>query len=373
MEVKKIKVLVFAEFFYPHKNGVREYILNLYGELIKKKLVEVTVVSYNNTKSKKEEFYRGFRIIRIPCISLLNGTYNLPSGNWRKVLDKLSNEKFDVVNSHTRFFTISYLAYRFAKKNKIKFIHTEHGAMFVPHSNFIVKLLARVYDETLGRRIISKADLVCPISKRGDNFVKQLGAKNTKIIYNGIASNIPKISIDTFNFNLKNNLNLVFVGRLVREKGVQDLIEVCSKLKFKYNLFIIGDGNYRNELEKLSSSLNVNSTFLGFREKDYIMSFLPKMDIFVNPSYAEGFPTSVLEAGISGIRVIATDVGGTREILGKSTNSILFKPKNINALEKAILKLKSNKKNLDLKKRISNYFLWENISIDFMEVLENGK
>lgn len=66
--------------------------------------------------------------------------------------------------------------------------------------------------------------------------------------------------------------------------------------------------------------------FHGSRDRAWIAEkFLPRIDIFVNPSYMEGFPTSVLEALLSECVVVATDVGGTAEI-SKKNDLILVKP-----------------------------------------------
>lgn len=369
---KKLKVLVFADFVYPHKNGVWEYIFNIYRNLIEEEKVELTILTFNNTNSKTEEIYNNIKIIRVPSYSLLSGTYNLPKYfQWRKISKKLQKEDFDIVNTHTRFFLSSLLGHFFAKKNNIKHIHTEHGAMFVPHPNFMVRIISRIYDETLGRLVISKASIVCPISKKGENFCKRLGAKKTEIIYNGISKDFNKISTPELNkVNLKDKLNIVFVGRIVEAKGLNELLLSCSKLQFDYNLFIIGDGNYLKDTKSLSKKLNILNQihFLGFKDRDYIMSFLPKMDVFVNPSYAEGFPTSVLEAGISGINVIATDVGGTKEILKDLPDTYLIRPKNTNDIVLALNKVNKNKnKSEDLKLHILANFEWNKISKKFYD------
>jgi glycosyltransferase involved in cell wall biosynthesis len=94
-----------------------------------------------------------------------------------------------------------------------------------------------------------------------------------------------------------------------------------------WTLEIIGDGEERTRLEHLTETLWIRDrvSFLGRREHDWIMrEFYPRVDIFVNPSLQEWLPTTVIEALGMGCQVIATDVGGTREIEGIT----LFEPWN---------------------------------------------
>lgn len=376
--MKKIKILVFVEFFYPHKNGVSEYILNIYRKLIDEDKVEVHILTFNNTNSKSYEEYKGFKIHRIKSYSLLNGTYNLPNiSSWNKKKKQLKKENFDFVNPHTRFFISSFLGFLFGKFNKIPVVHTEHGAMFVPHPSFIVKTIARIYDETLGRIILTFSEIPIAISKKGIIFANKLGAKkeNIKLIHNGISQNFTKTKIE--NKISKKVTNLCFVGRLHANKGVQDLILALRNMNFEYKLYIIGDGDYKKELEKQvqKESLEENIEFLGLKDRDFIISFLQKMDIFINPSYAEGFPTVVLEAGICKNQVIATNVGGTKEILSNTKEGYLFEPKDISKLRSLLKLANKNKENktTSLKDKILKNYEWSILSDKLYETLKNYK
>ena len=112
---------------------------------------------------------------------------------------------------------------------------------------------------------------------------------------------------------------ITYVGRLIYAKGVQDLISVFPKIKEKCpktKLLIVGEGDYRGELEKLGNK-DKDILFLG--QRDDIVDILNITDVFVNPSYSEGLPTTVLEAAAVGVPIVATDVGGTREIISNAS------------------------------------------------------
>jgi glycosyltransferase involved in cell wall biosynthesis len=136
-------------------------------------------------------------------------------------------------------------------------------------------------------------------------------------------------------------------------------------------VLIVGDGPYRKDLEKIAHK---NVRFLGLKNKNEIRTILSKTKIFVNPSYSEGLPTSVLEAGAMGLAVVATDVGGTSEIINSKTGW-LYKPKDVETLKKKITSILKNpkekmKRSKKLRKHIVENFDWDKTAKKFMEVLK---
>jgi glycosyltransferase involved in cell wall biosynthesis len=235
----------------------------------------------------------------------------------------MKNEKIDIVNTHTRFFISSLLGLIMAKKQGLPLVHTEHGSTFVKDSSLFTRFVARVYDETLGRLVITSATKLFGVSKSCIEFASRLGGKNGIVIYNGI---------DTDFWNTEERLpnkvtNITFCGRMVKGKGVHDLLKALAQLKsHEWNLQLVGDGNYLLKLKELATELKINDRIVwhGDQDRFYLKSILEKTDIFVNPSYTEGLPTSVLEAGAMRCAVIATNVGGTNEIINNEENGLLI-------------------------------------------------
>lgn len=134
-------------------------------------------------------------------------------------------------------------------------------------------------------------------------------------------------------------------------KGIDILIEAWSKFPKKEDskLVILGDGEAREDLEELVQVLGVADSvlFKGYREnaKQYLSAF----DLFILPSRSENFPYAILEAGIAGAPVIATNVGGVPEIITTGENGILIDKDEPDTLFSTIMLLSESK---DLRKRL---------------------
>lgn len=146
----------------------------------------------------------------------------------------------------------------------------------------------------------------------------------------------------------KENLNpnsfvIVTTCRLVPVKNLDLLIKVFNQLvsdnpRKEMKLWIVGDGPEKKSLEKLVSELEIgdNVLFTGFQEN--VSRFLNQADVFILPSFSEGFSISLVEAMASGLPSIATNVGGPSEIIKKDTG-YLISPSNENDILDKIQKV----------------------------------
>ena len=135
----------------------------------------------------------------------------------------------------------------------------------------------------------------------------------------------------------------VFVGRIVGDKGINELVDAFAKLNSEYpatRLTLVG--SYEANLDPLkpktlavieeSHSIDACGPKYG---DDLLVEYM-KSDCFVMPSYREGFPNTVMEAGAMGLPSIVTDINGSREIILNGENGIIVPPKDKNALYEAM-------------------------------------
>lgn len=329
------KILIFASHFYPHTGGVERYIEEVYARLVKTGEYEVHILTISDEGERHEE-YRGLHIHRIKKQFSIGSIFLVPNfGLWNKKVESLlQKHTFSVINTHTRFFLTSYLGARVAKKHHIFHLHTEHGASSVVHSSIVIRLGSRVFDGTLGSFVMKKADAVIAISRKGIDFCKSMGAKDVTYIPNGINASLWKPVLVEKN----ERKEILYVGRITEAKGIVFLLDAVKGLNFPFRLTMIGDGDFMAEAQIRADETKVR--FLGFQNQEQILDQLNSSDCFVNPSLNEGLPTTVLEALSSGVPTVATDVGGTRDILALVPEfSELVPGSNVDRLAEALTKI----------------------------------
>ena len=148
------------------------------------------------------------------------------------------------------------------------------------------------------------------------------------------AEKIRKTDITTF----------IFIGRLVRDKGINELVYAFAKLNKEYpktRLLLVG--RREDKLDPLQNQtlreIDNNPAIIATGEQKDVRPWLAASNIFVFPSYREGFPNVVIEAGAMGLPAIVTDINGSREIIIEGENGIIIPPRNSEHLYKAMQQL----------------------------------
>lgn len=141
----------------------------------------------------------------------------------------------------------------------------------------------------------------------------------------------------------------IFVGRIVGDKGINELVSAFAELHKKYEktrLLLIG--NLEQHLDPLKAeTLNVidkhtSIESLGPKYGDELLAYYAASDCFVFPSYREGFPNTVMEAGAMGLPSIVTDINGSREIIMDGKNGVIIPSKDVEALYHAMEEMITN-------------------------------
>ena len=202
------------------------------------------------------------------------------------------------------------------------------------------------------------------------------------------------VDVDRFASGNRHNLRadlthdtgvVLFVGRLVEKKGVDDLIRAFSMLpahiRKKARLWIIGDGELRPKLEALARQLEVteHTKFWGRIPNDKLPDYYAAGDIFVGPSVVaesgdtEGQGVVFLEAFAAKLCVLATNTGGIAEVVEDGRTGILIEPRNPNQLAAGIEKLLTNPQMraflvANAYDRVKSHYDWKRTSMEFEAV-----
>lgn len=147
--------------------------------------------------------------------------------------------------------------------------------------------------------------------------------------------------------NIVGHVHFIFVGWLVRTKGVNELMEAIEMLKphYPFRVSIVGGGTLEHSLKTYVEERGWGDDIavLGWKNADEVQALLERADVFVLPSHAEGFPNALLEAMAKGLPAICSDVGGIRDSLIDGENGFLIPPLRATSLAEAMEKyLKDN-------------------------------
>ncbi len=138
----------------------------------------------------------------------------------------------------------------------------------------------------------------------------------------------------------ENKIHLLFVGRVVNAKGINELIQAYKILKESFTglrLTICGHGNERDMFIRKTNNI-AGITFIDFLTHKELVEQYHKSDVLVLPSYSEGLPNVVLEAMACGLPVVATRVGNIPVMLSEN-RGVLVKPRDVNDLVSGIKKI----------------------------------
>ncbi|GGZ56878.1 glycosyltransferase family 4 protein [Mesonia mobilis] len=201
------------------------------------------------------------------------------------------------------------------------------------------------------------ATKVYPNSQGLFDFIEKEGFTSTeklKIIGQGSSNGIdtshfnPDLFSRTQKTSLRHDLNIkeddfvfVFVGRLVGDKGINELVEAFNNSKFKIqNSKLLLVGPQEPDLDPLQPSTlqeidkNPNIISVGYQED--VRPYFALSDALVFPSYREGFPNVVMQAGAMGLPCIVSDINGCNEIIVEGENGLIIPSKNREELQKAM-------------------------------------
>lgn len=174
---------------------------------------------------------------------------------------------------------------------------------------------------------------------------------------------------------------LLFVGRLVYQKGLDVLLEALAGVPetLPWHLTLVGDGPYRPTLEALAAQrgLKERLTFAGWHPPERIPAFYREANLFVFPSRDEGMPNAVLEAMASGLPVLATRIAGNEELVAPEVG-VLVPRDDPMALREALLRLLPDaalrqRLGVAARQRVMEHFTWEATAQRYLDLFREAR
>lgn len=314
-----------------------------------KQFYEIIGVCSNDPKLKQLSEREGIRTVGIDMTRKITPFKDLKS--LFQLYRLFRSESPEIVHTHTpKAGTLGLLAAYLARVPYR--LHTIAGLPLMEATGIKRKLLNLIEKITY-----AFATKIYPNSQGQYEFVKRerfTTAEKLKVIGQGSSNGIDISLFNPMLFSardkesLREKLNiplnervLIFLGRIVADKGIHELIDSFASLSKKFDdITLIIGGDYERDLDPISTKteniLNKHPKIklLGW-VKD-VRPYLSISELMIFPSYREGFPNVVMQAGAMGLPVIATDINGCNEIIINNINGIIVPPKNTLRLEEAI-------------------------------------
>lgn len=224
-----------------------------------------------------------------------------------------------------------------ASEVKQNFIMTQHIVPVNIKIDFIRRWI-------ISRNIRQAKEVICVSKYTRDNIQNFLREPqhHLTVIHNGIDISGYKGRV----MSVRSKIKFLTVARLTKQKGLEYLLRAIPAVirnMQDVEFTIVGEGELRGELETLAKKLGISHivTFVGFSNN--IPVVLRESDAFVLPSIEEGLPLTILEAMATGVPVLATEVGGNKEIITNNVNGVLVPPRNVSALSDQIIRLATDR------------------------------
>ena len=262
----------------------------------------------------------------------------------------LIKEKPLIIHSHTPKAGLVSMIAGFLARVPIR-IHTFTGLIFPAKKGILQKILI-FFDKVIcycATNIYPEGEGV-----RNDLIKYGITNKSLKVLANGNINGIDTkyFSLEHFNKEFISKLRFdsnftfeeivfLFVGRIVKDKGVNELVNAFLRINNKYThskLLIVGD--FEDDINPVTDVtkheiLNNNIiTYVGFQRD--VRPFFAMADVFILPSYREGFPNVVLQAGAMELPSIVTNINGSNEIIQNGLNGLIIKSQNEHELYEAM-------------------------------------
>jgi len=322
--------------------GIAQHVQGL-SDFLKKNNHKVEILSSQNT-------------FTIPIKGLQNPSFMLSA-----FLKTKFKRGHDIVHAHN---LPSALPMKNASGKKVLTLHGIYSAQVnLLHGKTTGKLSSSYEKDAL-----TWADAITVISKEAQDYYTKLGFK-VYLVPNAIdISSLPKSEERLY------EKQVIFAGRLSKEKGILDVLEMSSKLPLDIHLLILGSGPEEDKVREATKSRS-NIHFLGYTPRERTISLIRGSDMLIQPSLVEAISSTLLEAMACKTPIIATNVGGNKELLENNISGVIIEPNSPQQILDGIMDLFLNKeKATKLKEEAFRHvqkYDWSHVGKLYLDIYES--
>jgi len=313
-----------------------DFVENMLPEL--KKQYEVVLLSSPGHELDEVEEKYGVRGIRVPMERHIAPKQDLIS--LCRLVKTFRKEKPRMVHSMTPKAGLLCMMAAWLARVPVR-VHTFTGLVFPTATGLKKRIL--MFTDWL---TCACATHVIPEGKgvMADLRNNGITKKPMKVLGDGSVKGIDlKLFHGRRNADRSEKFTFLFVGRIVRDKGINELVEAYVGLNQQYtDCRLVLVGPFEDDLDPISAKTRQmietcpGIEVVGEKLGDELVDYYAAADCYVFPSYREGFPNTVLEAGAMGLPCIVTDINGSREIIEEGRNGVVIPPRDASALYQAM-------------------------------------
>ncbi len=375
-----MKILFVLTYYRPHWTGLTQYAARLAEGLANLGHSVQVVCSQHKKELPKSEKINGVLVHRLPYLFKLLRSVIMPTFPfvlWKKIKEN------DVTVVYLPLQEV-FLVALFCKLQKKKLFLVHNGDLVLPGDcGFFCRIVEKIYYLTTSFAIKQSNSIIVQTEDYSNNSKLLSNFKEKwKVILP--LFEIPEIDaedVDNFiiNYKLTGKTLIGFSGRFVEEKGINFLLEAIPKVtkKIKSAHFVFaGDYkvNYENYWEKIKGVIEENKkniTLLGLiKDQSKVFIFYKSLSVYVQPSRTDCFPSSQIEALLSGIPSVCTDIPGASWVIKETGMGEIVPSKDSNALAEGIIKvIKERKKYLKHFNKVKETFNYKNTLSNYEKLL----
>lgn len=313
-------LLVVTTNLHQNAGGVQEHLKALLPRLVERGL-RTTAIYLGDPEPP--QLVDGVQVLALQRHLDVREVLGVPHpGDWGRIErlvrdgDLLGGPPVTAIATHTRFFPMSYLGVRLGRRLNIPTLHTEHGGGSVITASAPYRATSLAVDLTMGRAVLRGADRVLAVSERSAAFVERLSGVSAHVLNNGV---------DLASWERPRGMRapagpraLVFVGRLVPEKGWRtflDVVEAARRAGHNGTAHVFGAGPDEEAAQREVTTRGIADVVFHGHATAAQMAPALSGAVFVNPTLAaEGFQLTLVEAAAAGASVASYAVGGVDEL-----------------------------------------------------------
>lgn len=379
-------ICFFSAQYLPTVGGVERYTYNLAKRVAQAGHTAVVVTSSLPGLPDYEES-EGIRIFRLPAFLLMNGRFPVPKFGhpFHALVSKLWALPIDFCLVQTRFYPLSLYAARQARRRGIPFIVVDHSTGHMPMGSGPVAWAAHAYEHFACGFLVKQGASFYGVSKAVCRWLHHFKVAPCGQLYNAVDPAALRVLAHAPNAkNWRQELGLalgqplvVFAGRIIPEKGIAELIQAFGNVSVPgAALAVAGDGPL---LQQLRQNCPANVYLLGSLAYENTLQLIAQADLYCLPTrYAEGFPTTFLEAAACGCPIITSRTGGSDELLPNESYGIQLEVPDAahiqQALERVLLPDAADWRHQAAQKtrqRLEQMFTWDAVTKTLLDLAEH--